>query len=408
MIGDGLYPPLSGRPMRQLQSINTMMQFGSVGIFHLFMDNPQSQTIPNVDLLHQCHVVESQRSLWEKLELNFWWLHPRRYRPVVSWYTKEIAQKLEKVLAEFQPDIVVTDIAAYYYLPVIKRYGCRLILDQHNVEASALEQYYSARYLTQNHKPTLREKIEVSINISQVSSVERDSIYQADQVWTCSEADDKLLQDLYGQIPYTKVVPNSIDVSYYDCVRLGECSLSEGLEAKKQYLLYSGKFSYYPNAAAVDLLIEHIYPRLQQIYPDCCLLLVGRNPTQRMLEAAEQDTRIIVTGQVPDVRPYLAAASVMAVPLRHGGGTRLKILEAFAAGCPVISTAKGAEGLKAVDGEHLFIRNEIEEIVEAVCQLWSDSSLGKKLANSAYELVNAEYSWSAVRRKAGLAVGELF
>ena len=75
------------------------------------------------------------------------------------------------------------------------------------------------------------------------------------------------------------------------------------------------------------------------------------------------------------------------MPLKeqNGGGTRLKILEAFAAGCPVVSTAKESEGLKAKDGEHLLIRDEIEEIVEGVCQLWSDPAKGQKLANSAYE-----------------------
>lgn len=98
----------------------------------------------------------------------------------------------------------------------------------------------------------------------------------------------------------------------------------------------------------------------------------------------------------------------MAVPLGHGGGTRLKILEAFAAGCPVVSTAKGAEELKVKDGEHLLIGDEIEAMVEGVCQLWSDPSLGQKLANSAYELVRAEYSWEAVGRKVESAVRELF
>lgn len=167
--------------------------------------------------------------------------------------------------------------------------------------------------------------------------------------------------------------------------------------------------SYPPNLVAVELLIEQIYPRLRHIYPDCRLVLVGGGrATQRIIEATKQDSGIIVTDKVPDVRPYLAAASAIAVPLRHGGGTRLKILEAFAAGCPVVSTAKGAEGLKVKDGEHLLIREDIEEIVDGVCQLWSDSSLAKRLADSAYELVKAEYSWQAVGRNVESAVRELF
>jgi glycosyltransferase involved in cell wall biosynthesis len=126
-----------------------------------------------------------------------------------------------------------------------------------------------------------------------------------------------------------------------------------------------------------------------------------------MQAAAKREPSIIVTGSVADVRPYLAAASVMVVPLLQGGGTRLKILEAFAAGCPVVSTAKGAEGIKARDGEHLLIRNEVEELVAGVCQLWSNRSLREKLASSAYELVQAKYSWQAVGRKIELAVQKL-
>ena len=156
------------------------------------------------------------------------------------------------------------------------------------------------------------------------------------------------------------------------------------------------------------MLINEIYPRLRQVYPDCQLLLVGRNPNQRMVEAAQRDSGIIVTGAVSDIRPYLAVATVMAVPLRHGGGTRLKILEAFAAKCPVVSTAKGAEGLQANDGEHLLIRDEAEGMVEGVCQLLSDPSLGARLANSAYELVKTEYSWQAVGKKIESAIRELF
>ena len=134
---------------------------------------------------------------------------------------------------------------------------------------------------------------------------------------------------------------------------------------------------------------------------------MGGKPTQWMLEAGKRDSGIIVTGKVADVRPYLAAASVMAVPLRQGRGTRLKILEAFAAGCPVVSTTKGAEGLKVKDGEHLLIGDEIETIVEGVCQLWSNPSLGQKVANSAYELVRKEYSCEAVGRRVESVIREL-
>ncbi len=398
------YPPLSGEPLRNWQNINMMRKFGSVGFFSVFPGNSNGQTIPGVDLQHHYNLAEAQRSLWEKLELQFWWLNPRAHPRTTRRYTKAAAQQLKEVLTEFQPDVVIAECFAERYVPLVKRYGCRLILDEHNVEAICLEEFYSARCLIENRKLTVQEKIE----LSRAKLIERDLLCQADQVWMCSDVDDKLLQELYGKVSHTRVVPNGIDVAQYECVRFGKCTLPEGLEEKQRNLLYLGIFSYSPNAVAAELLIDQIYPRLRQLYPDCRLLLVGRNPTQRMKETAERDSGIIVTGEVADVRPYLAAASVMAVPLRHGGGTRLKILEAFAVGCPVVSTAKGAEGLKVKDGEHLLIRDEIEAIVEGVCQLWSEPSLGQKLTNSAYELVQAEYSWEAVGRRVESAVRELF
>lgn len=102
--------------------------------------------------------------------------------------------------------------------------------------------------------------------------------------------------------------------------------------------------SYAPNTIAAGLLIDHIYPVLKAMHPECRLLLVGRVPTAKMLKAADQDADIVVTGSVPDVRPYLAAASIMVVPLQQGGGTRLKILEAFASGCLLLALLKGLRG----------------------------------------------------------------
>jgi glycosyltransferase involved in cell wall biosynthesis len=385
-----------------------MMKFGSVGVFYILTRKPNDQTIPGVDPQDHYNLVEPQLSFWEKLELRFWWLHPRKFSRTIGRYTKAAAQELERVLAEFQPDLVLADIRAYEYAPIIKRYGCRFILEEQNVEVIVREGHYSAYYLLENRKLTIKEKIERSLDLSRTKLAERDLLDQADQVWICSDVDDKLLQDLYGQVSHTRMLPNGIDVTHYDTVRLGQCTLPQGLEKKQRYLLYSGQFTYPPNVQSVEMLIDQIYPRLRQVYPDCRLLVVGHSPTQQMLEAAQRDSGIIVTGEVPDVRPYLAAASVMVVPLRHGSGTRLKILEAFAAGCPVVSTAKGAEGLKAKDGEHLLIRDEIEAIIEGVCQLWSDPSLGQKLANSAYELVKAEYSWSVIGQKVESAIQELF
>lgn len=400
------YPPVAGVHLRYMQLISIMKQFGSVGVFSLFPKESNGQVIPGVDLRSHYNTTESGNRLWSKLELYFPWLSSGQYpcRSKIGKYTTESAKQFEKVLAEFQPDLVIAEMWTYRYVSLVKRYGCRFILDQHNVHGVWLEEVYGAYSAIEKRKLSIKQKIE----LFRTKPIERRLIRQADQVWICSDVDQKHLQRLYGSVSHGQVIPNGIDVANYDCIHQGKCNLPEGLEKHEKNLLFLARFSSSVNAVAAQLLIKEIYPRLRQIYPDCRLLLVGYKPTQPMLEAAQGDSGIIVTGDVPDVRPYLAAASVMVVTLRHGGGTRLKILEAFAAGCPVVSTAKGAEGLKAKDGEHLLIRDEIDAMVEGICQLWSDPAFGVRLANSAYELVKAEYSWQAVGEKVESAVGEMF
>jgi glycosyltransferase involved in cell wall biosynthesis len=126
-----------------------------------------------------------------------------------------------------------------------------------------------------------------------------------------------------------------------------------------------------------------------------------------MIDAARQDSRIMVTGAVPDTRPYLAAATAMVVPLFQGGGTRFKILEAFAANLPVISTGKGAEGLGVENKKHLLLAETADEFVEAIQLLWTDGHLAKQLAANGLQLVKESYSFPVISRQIRDAVREL-
>jgi glycosyltransferase involved in cell wall biosynthesis len=126
-----------------------------------------------------------------------------------------------------------------------------------------------------------------------------------------------------------------------------------------------------------------------------------------MQEAAKRDPRILVTGAVPDIRPYLSAASTMVVPLFQGSGTRFKILEAWAARVPVISTAKGAEGLDVENERHLLFAETASEFLECLRRLWTDKPLAEKRRVNGLELIKRDYSWRATSRRISLAVNEL-
>lgn len=404
------YPAKGGGSLRHWQDVNIMMKFGPVAVFYIFPRKADEQIIPGIEPQHHYNLAAPQYSFWEKLELQFWWLYPGKFGRTMGRYTKVAEQELEKALEEFRPDVVLADIRAYNYIGVIKQYGCRFILEEHNVEMVVTKALHTARSSIKYEKLKIDDKISAFIDIYRTKQAERKLLAQADQIWVFSEVDDKGLTQVYGGTGTwdSHLIPNGVNTNYYDTVRNGEYPKPEGWENTQRNILFPGTLSFSPNSLAVELLINQIYPQLRAIYPDCRLLVVGRNPTQWMLDAAKQDTGITVIGAVPDMRPYFAAASVMIVPLYHGSGTRLKILEAFAAGLTVVSTAKGAEGLKVIDGEHLLIREEVDAIIEAVHQLWSNPSLEQKLTSSAFELVQAEYSWSAIGKRVESAVAELF
>jgi len=435
------YPPTNGYLLRNWQNISIMTKFGAVGVFSTFdsKENPVD-SLPGVDLWHPCQISKPS-SFGESLKkLNFgeslqrlnWRIRPSGSLLAYRLYSQSAAQELQEVIKNFKPDLIIFEgIWMYGYLPIVKKYRLPIIFDDHNVEAITevrTQNLSTNQNLISQIKTKLRffqikliasefirqaEEIrfsneEAKLKFSQVKFIEGEFIRQAKQVWVCSEEDSHLLQEIYGKVSDVRVVPNSMNLANYDSVRLGECTPPNGLEDKHRTLIFTGDFSYPPNREAAELLINQIYPQLSKIYPDCRLLLVGQKPTQFMEKAAKENRSIIVTGRVPEVLPYLAAASVFVVPLLKGGGTRLKILEAFSAGCPVVSTAKGAEGLKAKDGEHLLIRDKMDEVVAGVLQIWSEPSLAEKLANSAYELVKNEYSWETVSCRIKSAISEMF
>jgi glycosyltransferase involved in cell wall biosynthesis len=388
---------MGGGTLRNWQNINIMMKFGEVAVFAVCQWTEKNISLPGVTLVEHCNVA-NLRSTREKIERRLWWLRLDGHPDTDYEYAKAAAQKLEKTLETFQPDIVVIAEAwLYRYIPVVKRYKCKIIFDNHNIEA----------VLFLEKKPLgidFKSKLKAQLQLTRLKHLEGELIHKANQAWVCSQEDAAILQQYYGKVAHTHVIPNAVNIDYYQNVRSQKCNLPPELKSEQQNILFLGQLSYLPNIVAVDLLIEQIYPQLKAIYPNCRLILAGRNPTQKMQAAGQEDPGIIVTGRIPDVRPYLAAASVLVVPLLQGGGTRLKILEAFAAGCPVISTAKGAEGLEVRDGVHLLIRNNVADIVSGICQLWLDPLLATKLINSAYQIVKTEYSWEAVevRIKTGI------
>ena len=395
-----VHPPTGGTHLRNWQNISLMQELGPVGIFSIFN---RSTHYPEAHGLAFCqhYNIHDYRAPAILLERTIHLLRRKGLRYYWS-YVSIFAKALRATLQEFQPDLVIIEeLGLYPYLPIVQSYGCPIIFDNHNVEANLYEE-------TQCSGGSFRSWVNRQLYLPQLDKAEFRFTQECHQVWVCSQQDRQWLKQRYALTTPCYAIPNSIDVNHYNLAFLSQASTSEAVTSTPQDLLFLGSFGHSPNAEAARWLIEQIFPLLKRQYPDCRLLLVGSRPTREMREAAKCDRQIIVTGEVPDVRPYLTSASIMVVPLLKGSGTRFKILEAFASRLPVVSTTKGAEGLNVRDGEHLLIRDKTEAIVEAVSMLWNNPSLARELSDSAFQLVNQDYSWEAAQQKVNLALQDLF
>jgi glycosyltransferase involved in cell wall biosynthesis len=159
------------------------------------------------------------------------------------------------------------------------------------------------------------------------------------------------------------------------------------------HLVFVGSMDWMPNDDAVLFFCREVLPRVRAVEPGVTLSIVGRAPTAAVRRLAEQQG-IEVTGRVDDVRGYRAAACAEIVPLRVGGGTRLKIFEAMAAGKAVVSTTIGAEGLPAEPGRHLLIADGAEALAQAVLRVVREPALRRSLEHEARALVARHYDWA--------------
>ena len=397
------YPPVGGAPLRNWQNINILIALGPVAVFSI-SNSSQSvseENFPDVSLWQNCDRSDtvSSRTFIQKV---LWWLTPNRHPLVDRYYQADNCEKLETFLLKFQPDlIIVEELWLYPYLSAIqKTVDCPIILDQHNIEANLYIQ-------NQTKSRPLMNKLRDAIQNQKLKSIENDFIHEADQVWVCSQTDADLLAKMYGPCDHVKIVPNGIDKRFYASLYEKKYPPLPALTDNPHTIFFAGTFSYPPNQSAARMLIDQILPKLQQRYENARLLLVGKSPTAEMLADSYQNKAIVVTGRVDDIRTYMAAASVAVVPLSKGGGTRLKVLEAFASGIPVVTTTKGIEGIAAKDNQHVLIRDSVEGIVEAVDSLWSDKARSEMLTEAAIALLQQKFSREVIGEQIKEHVGHL-
>ncbi|MGD0283912.1 MAG: glycosyltransferase [Dissulfurispiraceae bacterium] len=184
-------------------------------------------------------------------------------------------------------------------------------------------------------------------------------------------------------------IPNGVDADYFS-------PTDQGVEPET--IVFHGSMCFPPNIEAATWFITKVWPGLRDRHPKARYLVVGTDPAEQILAAALGDNRIVVTGSVPDVRPYLQSASVVAVPMQSGSGIKNKVLEGMAMAKPVVLSSMATAGINhAIPGQHFVTADTPEQFIDAICGLWRNPDRASRIGASARELVQTHHSWECMQ-----------
>jgi polysaccharide biosynthesis protein PslH len=262
--------------------------------------------------------------------------------------------------------------------------GVRTVFDTLNVLTTMYER------LAEAARDPLR-KAYCTLQWRKMSRYERAIMRAVDRVLVCSEIEKDLLR-VWG-VEQAMLVPNGVDTSYFSFEERAPRSPDA-----PPTIVFSGGMDYLPNQDGVRWFIESVLPELKKLLPRAKLVVVGKNPPPS-LTALAKPGEIEITGRVDDVRPYVRGSDVMVVPLRIGGGTRLKILEALSMGVPIVSTKVGAEGILVTDAKDILVADDPPAMARAIASLCSDPARASELVRNGRELVRSRYDWPSVTRE---------
>jgi glycosyltransferase involved in cell wall biosynthesis len=322
-------------------------------------------------------IAVPQRSGFVHQALHYARRFPKAAPYSVSKFTSPLVMaRLERLIAEWRPDVAVCDfLAASLNFPA--ELAVPTVLFQHNVESALWKR--QARF-----ERNLVKRAIFSIEAEKMYRYERDALGRFHHIIAVSDHDSALMSEMTPEAEIT-VNPTGVDVEHFR----NELS-TEGVDPTVMFL---GSMDWPANIDGVEYFCESIWPLVLAAVPAAKFQVVGRNPPPRIRRLASDSVEIV--GGVKSVLPHLHSAAVFVVPLRIGGGTRLKIYEAMAAGLPIVSTSVGAEGLDVTNGRDIVLVDEVAPFAEAVTSLLVDPRRRQEIADAAFATAS-RFDWSVI------------
>jgi polysaccharide biosynthesis protein PslH len=373
------YPLDTGFRIRVYHMLSVMAQQHHVTLLTL---NPQgwapAQIEPVKPLCEYVEIVEADpfNRLRTQRATRF-----LSFGPIVAAPFAEMSARVQQLHRQQPFDVVIASsvmMATYALdLPRVTR-----ILEEHNSNTRWMYDRYQAQR-------TAVQKLRCWASWRKSALYEARLFPHFDLVTMVSEQDAAATRHLLHGKSRVEVSPNGVDATHF---------VPNLVEPQPDTLIFGGALTYEANFEAMHYFLKDVYPLIKQQRPNVTLRITGSTGKAR-LSGLALDKSVILTGFVDDVRPVVAGAWVSVAPILSGGGTRLKILESMALGTPVVSTSKGAEGIEAMDGQHLLIADDAESFARRVAELLADRALRDRLTHNARHLVASHYDWTAIGQR---------
>jgi sugar transferase (PEP-CTERM/EpsH1 system associated) len=354
-------------------------------VTYLTLDDGLADSTARDDAFQYCHelvCVPHQPS--EKFTARFYLELARNlFSPLPYAIKKYQSAQLRKEIRERTSDGNIDLVVCDFLAPagnVATDLRCPTVLFQHNVEAMIWKRHH------QIQKNPLK-KAYLFIEWLKMSAFEKRACGSFDTVVAVSKEDCEQMQKDYGATAVFEV-PTGVDTAFFKPMR--------NVPKDPHNIVFTGSMDWLPNEDAITYFTQEVMPLIKETIPDATLTVVGRNPYPSLVDLARRDRSLIVTGRVDDVRPYMERAAAYVVPLRIGGGTRLKIYEAMAMEKAIVSTRIGAEGLPVKDGVEILLADTADATASAVIKVLRDPAFAKALGARAAATVREKFGWQGV------------
>lgn len=375
------YPPSSGGQVRSYNLIKQLYKKHDITLFCYIRDDREKEFVPELEKYCKKVEVFKRRRAWSPFNLLLAAVSP--YPFLVSIYlSRSFRRAVAKELKENKYDLIHSE--TFYVMPNIPKTSVPIFLVEQTIEYLVYQ-----RFVEMLPRLLLFLKPLLLIDVFKIRWWERFFWRRARRLAAMSEEDKRFMLKINPTFKID-VIANGVDIDYFAKTRKAKDRTS--------IVLFVGQFRWLPNKDAAKFLARSIWPIIKDSCKDAKLWIVGRNPTPDIL-ALRKLKDVQVDGDVDDIRDAYGKADILLAPIRNGRGTKYKILEAMATKTPIIGTQLAVEGIDVKNNRDVLIGETADELAQLTIRILKDRSDVKRLADSAYKLIEEKYNWKVISDK---------